>query len=203
MSAGQARFAMVVAVAGLLGGTAELSRCRELVAFRAAAPEAIAQGRSAAFPATSPMGGDSLYQPTSFRPSQGAHGTLLKATMPTQATVPVAQSAKAAKRVLGNDAVTNPQPGFAGAFPVKNVVVKRREVHGSQPVAPESGQWVVVTTTWSSADGSRLVLTTAEVPAAMPSVRSDLPEVAAPVVPTQVYPYAAVPTRDGWLVFQL
>jgi hypothetical protein len=46
------------------------------------------------------------------------------------------------------------------------------------------------------------VLTTAELPE--PAASSHATEEVAPVAAfTQVYPYAAVPTRDGWLVFQL
>ena len=57
-------------------------------------------------------------------------------------------------------------------------------------------QWVVVTS-WEDADGSRMVLTTA-VPNGSarqtPETQSES---------QQVHPYAAVPVRDGWLVFQL
>ena len=71
-------------------------------------------------------------------------------------------------------------------------------------------QWVVVTS-WQDEDGSRMVLTTARTSNA--DVRGDQTQVTgdAPELQQQqerprseqVHPYAAVPVRGGWLVFQL
>ena len=69
-------------------------------------------------------------------------------------------------------------------------------------------QWVVVTE-WQDADGasrtSRMVLTTAatENPVARATrMQSDF-DPAPEQDSEQVHPYAAVPVRGGWLVFQL
>jgi hypothetical protein len=60
-------------------------------------------------------------------------------------------------------------------------------------------QWTVVTS-WRSEDGSRAVMTSSRV------IQSDAPageqEVQAPPA-QEMHPYAAVPVRGGWLVFQL
>jgi hypothetical protein len=63
-------------------------------------------------------------------------------------------------------------------------------------------QWVLVTS-WQREDGERVVLTSARmsdggVPVAMTQVVGQLP-----TVQDQFHPYAAVPVRGGWLVFQL
>lgn len=75
--------------------------------------------------------------------------------------------------------------------------------------------WLIVTTSWVGPDGSHLILTTATVSNSAPQASiPDAPNVdaapdasnpapdAAPI-PQQVHPYAAVPVRGGWLVFQL
>jgi beta-lactamase regulating signal transducer with metallopeptidase domain len=198
MSVVQARFAMIAAFAGLLGGTVELSQCRELVSFRGA-PVTMVSSDGPATGATGRTG--SMYQAIAFRPAETAHETLLKATMPTKTATPVAQNSKAAKGTLTAVAVPNPQPELTVATPVNEVVSARRPSRGSQPALPEAGEWVVVTTTWHGFDGLRMVLTTAEVPT---PISSDSSEIAVPVsAPERVQPYAAVPMRDGWLVFQL
>jgi hypothetical protein len=68
-----------------------------------------------------------------------------------------------------------------------------------EPSRPADGvmQWVVVSS-WSDADGDRMVLATA--------ISNGTPGRAAETqtpASQQVHPYAAVPVRDGWLVFQL
>jgi beta-lactamase regulating signal transducer with metallopeptidase domain len=204
MSVGQARFAMAVAVAGLLGGAAELSQCRELVSFTGA-PVAMALGNAPVAGATGRLG--SMYQAASFRPTERAHETLLKARMPATTATPIRQNTAAAIRVPPADTVTNAGSSFVRANRVadrvQDVVARDRDMRGAQRSSPEAaGQWLVVTTTWRGPDGSRMVLTTAELPE--PAASSHATEEVAPVAAfTQVYPYAAVPTRDGWLVFQL
>ena len=61
-------------------------------------------------------------------------------------------------------------------------------------------EWVVVRA-WQGADGSRVVLTTAELSSDSADSTSMGPTQARPV--QLIYPYTAVPVRDGWLVFQL
>jgi Zn-dependent protease with chaperone function len=79
-----------------------------------------------------------------------------------------------------------------------------RKVARMEPQPTQVVQWLVVAW-WQGADGARLVLTTAttENPAARAQrTQSDfapLPEQDS----EQVHPYAAVPVRGGWLVFQL
>jgi len=75
-------------------------------------------------------------------------------------------------------------------------------------------QWVVVTA-WRGEDGSHMVLTTASLPASL-SDRTGQPVAAGKSTPAgdeagspgvgqseDFHPYAAVPVRGGWLVFQL
>jgi cell division septation protein DedD len=68
-------------------------------------------------------------------------------------------------------------------------------------------QWFVVTA-WQSEDGSRMVMTTTSTPAPQrdssnPPATGDAPELQQQPRFQQVHPYAAVPVRGGWLVFQL
>ncbi len=58
-------------------------------------------------------------------------------------------------------------------------------------------------TSWEGVDGSRIVLTTTNT-STMKEKAGQTPAVTNPDQPSNpVYPYAAVATRDGWLVFQL
>ncbi len=59
-------------------------------------------------------------------------------------------------------------------------------------------QWTIVT---QFHDGSRMVLTTAQVSSSAPRIEQDS-DAQAPAQ-QDVHPYAAVPVRGGWLVFQL
>jgi beta-lactamase regulating signal transducer with metallopeptidase domain len=84
------------------------------------------------------------------------------------------------------------------------IVQKRRQKALQDPEQQrQTAQWFLVTS-WETPDGTHLVLTAAHSATGDPAQ----PELRVParfhVVPaTQVHPYAAVPTRDGWLVFQL
>ena len=77
----QARVVMGALVLGLLGGSAELARCPQLVSFSRAAMPVTAEAQS-----VSETG--AIYQTVAFHPSRnaagevagGAHQTLLKAT---------------------------------------------------------------------------------------------------------------------------
>jgi len=59
-------------------------------------------------------------------------------------------------------------------------------------------QWTMVT---QFHDGSRMVLTTAQISSSAPRIEQDSDTPAA--AQQEVHPYAAVPVRGGWLVFQL
>jgi beta-lactamase regulating signal transducer with metallopeptidase domain len=179
-----ARFAMAIAAIALLGGATELSRCRELVAFNGHAAPAIATvnppQRHSPFIAA-------RFEQTAFHSAQAPHVTLLKATLP--ATRKGAQT-RSARPI---------QPSQPTAY--------LADITQPQPARPNTSGWVVMTATWSTPDGSRMVLTTAQLPAPTHSdPRLDIaePSDAAPsATPIQFPRYAAVPTRDGWLLIQL
>jgi hypothetical protein len=84
MGTAQARVVMGALVLGLLGGSAELARCPQLVSFSRAALPVAAMVRSSSDGGSATAAG---YAPVSFRRSGNApgasHETLLKATMPT------------------------------------------------------------------------------------------------------------------------
>jgi len=79
MGTAQARVVMGALVLGLLGGSAELARCPQLVSFSRAALPVSAEARSSS-------GAGLGYVPVAFHPSDNvsgaAHETLLKASMP-------------------------------------------------------------------------------------------------------------------------
>jgi hypothetical protein len=79
MGTAQARVVMGVVVLGLLGGSAELARCPQLVSFSRAALPVAAEAQS-------PSGPGLGYGPVAFHASDdvsgAAHETLLKASMP-------------------------------------------------------------------------------------------------------------------------
>jgi hypothetical protein len=81
---------------------------------------------------------------------------------------------------------------------VPTVATGRRSVAGADAVTDNVTQWIVVRS-WQDADGSRMVLTSAEVSTGRPVVSSDMQAESS----QEVHPYAAVPVRGGWLVFQL
>ena len=94
-----------------------------------------------------------------------------------------ARTVEVAQRMPGRPADQGARPSVADSAEGGDVVVT---------------QWTMVT---QFHDGSRMVLTTAQVSSSAPRVGqdSDTP------TPAQqnVHPYAAVPVRGGWLVFQL
>jgi hypothetical protein len=79
-------------------------------------------------------------------------------------------------------------------------------LQAAQEVPRPVQRWLVVTTSWVGADGSRLILTTATTSNSAPE--SSNPDAGGAqlqpdAAPQPVHPYAAVPVRGGWLVFQL
>jgi beta-lactamase regulating signal transducer with metallopeptidase domain len=122
------------------------------------------------------------------------HETILKASMPDGRGSAAAEAVGAVRKTT-ND--TGRQPAR-----VVRAVAEGRKVSRSVD-APSSEevvitQWVVVTS-WQSSDGARMVRTIAG--------GSDGTQGAGPAMQSwpseEVYPYAAVPVRGGWLVFQL
>lgn len=81
---------------------------------------------------------------------------------------------------------------------VPAVAKDSRSQSGTDAATDNVTQWIVVRS-WQDAEGSRMVLTTAEVSTGRPAVSTDMQ--AAPS--KEFHPYAAVPVRGGWLVFQL
>jgi Zn-dependent protease with chaperone function len=177
MSPAQARFAVGIAALLLLGGTAELARCPQLVSF---APSA--QIAASAPLRLSPDSPSSPHQPAAFHIASAPHETLLKVSEP------VTQSS--ATRFAKPSKV---QPGKVQ--PAK-VHLAAHLVHAVAPVPAETHQWLVMAT-WQDAYGARMVLTTIQEPSEVHvSPQSDQP-------PPQISPYTAVPIRGGWLVIQL
>jgi beta-lactamase regulating signal transducer with metallopeptidase domain len=172
----QARVVMGALVLGLLGGSAELARCPQLVSFspRTVLPaSAVAQS----LPVTAG------YQPVAFHTSDNfhasgdaigaAHETLLKASMPV-----------------------NRETGLTGAIkptvPVKKAATKRhsappvlqsRAVRNVMPQIRRAEHWVMLTS-WEEQERPRMVFAVTE----------------ERVISTS---YAAVRVAGGWLVIQL
>jgi hypothetical protein len=169
----QARVVMGALVLGLLGGSAELARCPQLVSFSRAALPVTAQSSSGA-----EMGPE--YLPVAFHESgnargAAAHETLLKASMP----------------VDRGDRVVNP---------VSSAKVKHHRAGVHHPTLQRSAQnrvavrqmrgWVVLTSWDRSEDG----------PDRPGMPRMGVSGVQERVISIS---YAAVPTAGGWLVIQL
>jgi hypothetical protein len=173
MGTAQARVVLGVLVLGLLGGSAELARCPQLVSFsRAALPMSAGAPSSAAGLGYTPV----AFRDYGNRPGAGtgvAHETLLKASMPVDRGI---------------------HPG--GIHPVSPAVVKHRHAVSAPAVqrtrqdraeVQQVGRWVVLTSWSRSEDGP-------ERPGMVLSVAQER------VIFTS---YAAVPTAGGWLVIQL
>jgi BlaR1 peptidase M56 len=178
MGTAQARVVMGAVVLGLLGGSAELARCPQLVSFSGAALPVAAGVRSSSDAGSAAAPG---YVPASFRRAGnapgGAHETLLKATMPTD---------------NGNRFI---QP----VHPVNTTVVKHRRAVAAPAVQRSRDRaavqrrmrgWVMVTS-WDGPVGPERTGMT---------LSGGRPEFQERVISIS---YAAVPTAGGWLVIQL
>ncbi len=159
----QARVVMSVLVLGLLGGSAELARCPQLVSFSRAALPVTDQAQS-----FSEAG--AMYRPVAFHPSRnaagevagGAHQTLLKATMPVDSGVrPVSQPAVKHRRRVAAPAVHRTRVDRAQMERSRGLMVltswdgfERREtvvsvtqgrvVFTSYAAVPTAGGWLVI-----------------------------------------------------------
>ena len=182
----QARVVMGALVLGLLGGSAELARCPQLVSFspRTALPVSVAAQ------SLSPAAG---YQAVAFRSSGAAignhafgaaHETLLKASMPVNRVI-----GRETRHETGlTDAI--PQPGS----PVRKTATKRhdgapaalqsRNVRTVIPQQPRRAERWVVLTSWTDQERSDAVFAVTEDRVISLS-------------------YAAVPVAGGWLIIQL
>ena len=191
----QARVALGVMVVALLGGATELARCPRIVSFSApgfGASAPLVQSASSTLPAMLPA---PAYQPvvarTMTRTIAPAHETLLKASMPSYASVP---SSYTRSDYAPSNNARSPNNAAQAAVPL---VAHRRPRRAHMPVLRRTKQrraqvqqWVVLTSSWGQPGGtagvSRMLLT----------VSGERGFVAS-------YSYAAVPTDVGWLVIQL
>jgi hypothetical protein len=193
-----ARMVMSVAIIGLLGGVAGLDRCPQVVGFSAF--HASGLQLAAAVPPVDVASGVASYRDVVFRPD-------VNRTMASErelvARVPVVDITARGPKIVPFMRVETPTPRPARISRVKFSAIRARTV-SSQP----NQQWLVVTS-WSGMDGSRMVLTAMTVPAEVTTriSESEAPSEAAASpaqdAPQQVYRYAAVPVRGGWLVIQL
>jgi beta-lactamase regulating signal transducer with metallopeptidase domain len=180
----QARVVMGALVLGLLGGSAELARCPQLVSFspRTVLPVSAMAQR---LPATAG------YQPVAFHASGNAmgaaHETLLKASMPVGRET----GRETGSEISLPDAIKQP------AVPVKKAATKRhsaspvlqsRAVRNVMPQMRRAEHWVVLTS-W---DG-------------MEREQQERPRMVFAVTEERVIStsYAAVRVAGGWLVIQL
>jgi hypothetical protein len=124
MGTAQARVVMGVVVLGLLGGSAELARCPQLVSFSRATLPVSAEARSSS-------GAGLGYVPVAFHASGNgtangagvAHETLLKASMPVdRGTHPVSPAVVKHRRAASAPAVQRTRQDRAGVREVRRFV---------------------------------------------------------------------------------
>jgi hypothetical protein len=174
MGTAQARVLMSVLVLGLLGGSAELARCPQLVSFSRAALPVAAEVQSSS---------GAGYVPVMFHGSGNVSGvpqeTLLKASMPV---------AREARPVSSVSSVSSTVVKHRRAA-VRNSVLQRSRQNRAE--VQQVRGWVMLTSWHGPEDGterSGMV------------VSGSLPRIQERVISIS---YAAVPTAGGWLVIQL
>jgi hypothetical protein len=188
MSAAHARLVTGLAALALVAAAVELSRSPQFIAFAPASTQTAALATPAHF-APTPMGPYAA-QNVVFHPSPIARMTLTS--------------------VRGSEKSAKAKPIYNSSLPTSENLPHESLLKAPQPARPVHG-WLVVTTSWVASDGSRLVLTTARTSDAYPVAgdpdAADAGQPAQPTAQPQVHlyalPYAAVPVRDGWLIFQL
>ena len=195
------------AMLGLVVAATGLERCPQLIGFAATGAQPVAHGEQ-----WQPThGGETAMNGAPIRGTHSVqaafnsneiqkspnvtHESLLRASMPSKPDVGAAESAGNSPRPPDQDMGEPFKMVRASTSRTHTRPSSMSDVEPSRPAAAMM-QWVVVTS-WEDADGSRMVLTTA-VPNGSarqtPETQSES---------QQVHPYAAVPVRDGWLVFQL
>ena len=132
----QARVVMSVLVLALLGGSAELARCPQLVSFSRATSPASAEAQSL------PVG----YKPATFHNAStsygGAHETLLKASMPISGdTRPAVQKTSKHRRLTRTP-----------------VLLRSKQPH----VRTQQVSRLLVLSSWDEQQGPRMVFAVAE-----------------------------------------
>jgi hypothetical protein len=196
-----ARLVLGGAVLGLLVGVAELGRCPQLVGFAPALGPKVAM-------VTPPSKGETRgvfgYKAVAFHQNaaQDVRASGLVVRMPGSAE---------ARHGVGGMTATQRQSGIPDGA-ARNRTAGMEAIATDNHQARQSGgrmvQWVEVRS-WEDGDGSRLVLTTvrtsADVEGRGISQREAVQRSQADDErqSSQIHPFAAVPVRGGWLVFQL
>jgi len=194
------------AMLALLGSAVALERCPQVVGFAQPIAFAPAANQNAKVVAPAGIGSTSStaryrYQAVVFHANQ----------TPGQHWNPSQQ----AHRVVITRVKAVPRDRTYTATRAIAIVARQDEdEEASGPTAPPARirvvQWVTMTS-WVGPDGSRLILTSASSPTAT-GVASDVTAIvpasgdaaaAQQQTSPQIHPYAAVPVRGGWLVFQL
>jgi hypothetical protein len=224
-----ARLVMGGALMLLLGASVELERCPQLVGFAAGVRT---DAQADVVNVDGPMVSRAMLRTDGSQAGVGApHEVLMKATMGTVAgSAQRADSARAPHRAASGDSArglvaskrqptlrdetakdgppnfsAGPPNFLAGSGGLSAGLGKFSDVATKAEQQPARVmQWVVVTE-WQGADGARMVLTTATTE--NPAVKAQRVQSDTAPAPDQdseqVHPYAAVPVRGGWLVFQL
>jgi hypothetical protein len=159
MGTAQARVVMSVLVLGLLGGSAELARCPQLISFSRAALRAPAEAQSSS---VTGLG----YVPVAFHASDNVsgapHETLLKASMPVdRGGRPVSSTDVKHRRAVRNSVLQRSRQNRAGVQQVRGWVVltswdgperpgmvlsvtQERVIFKSYAAVPTAGGWLVI-----------------------------------------------------------
>ena len=217
----QARLVLGGAMLGLLVAAGGFERCPQVVSFSKGGSEAVAHG-----PQWLPTHGDEaamngapdmsaglgarMFRAISVAykaPETGQIHTILRVTHEIRAVVSYSSLRQNAGTEAGEEG-PRPADGRADDSPrmvqvMAPILAARnppRTVSDEAPAHPANGmvQWVVVTT-WQDGQATRMMFTTARVSNQAPMVEQDGEGPASEQTPS----YAAVPVRDGWLVFQL
>jgi Zn-dependent protease with chaperone function len=205
-----ARLVLGGAMLGLVVAATGLERCPQLVGFSDAGSGAVAhrqQGPPTHGDETAMNGAPRLgVQPVVFR--MGADRTQeWKTVGDADLSVGKLNQNKGIHKDI--EAIHKTEPAPERALAVAQRMPDRREDKATQPrrasVEDSAQAGDVVVTQWTMVtqfhDGSRMVLTTAQISSSAPRIEQDSDRPAA--AQQDVRPYAAVPVRGGWLVFQL
>ena len=190
----QARLVLGGAMLALLTAAAGLERCPQVVGF--AATETLDAALPSPAAKNVARGSGGMYQAVIFHePEHKAQPAKFKARE--------LAASDASRATAADYAVTARSTGARNvSFRAKNVAELRRQQDDAQTADDAVVQWVVVTS-WQREDGARMVLTSAQsADAGGHVVRTQSLSQSAPEQ-IQNRPYAAVPVRGGWLVFQL
>ena len=181
MKAAHARLVLGGAMLGLMFGAVALARCPQVVAFSGRQGVGNRE-QGVANKVVHGFGAEAVV----FHPEAGGQSGL-EPTHRDEAAMNGAQS----EVVRSQNLVARTHVSEARPFD------KLRAGYGAP--RPDAGERLVVLSSWDQGDGSRVVLTAAHVE---DGVASGLRLVRVVDQP-EVHPYAAVPVRGGWLVFQL